>query len=77
MALITSGRAGRGVRGGLRGAREEDAAGEHGRAAEARAGGGDNAVGETAILLHPPLHLVDVSIRVGRGCQQNDSLADG
>ena len=36
-----------------------------------------SAVGETLILLHPPLPSVGVSIRVGRGCQQNDSLADG
>ena len=35
------------------------------------------AVGETVILLHPPLPLVGVSIVVERGCQQNDSLADG
>ena len=35
------------------------------------------AVGETVILLHPPLPLVGVSIGVERGCQQNDSLADG
>ena len=35
------------------------------------------AVGETVILLHPPLPLVGVSIGKNRGCQQNDSLADG
>ena len=36
------------------------------------------AVGETSvILLHPPLPLLGVSIGMGRGCQQNDSLADG
>ena len=28
-------------------------------------------------LLHPPRPLVGVSIRMERGCQQNDSLADG
>ena len=32
------------------------------------------AVGETAILLHPPLPLTGVSIGI---CQQNNSLADG
>ena len=35
------------------------------------------AVGETVILLHPPLPLVGVSIGMERGCQQNDSPADG
>ena len=35
------------------------------------------AVGETVILLHPPLPVVGVSIRMERGCQQNGSLADG
>ena len=35
------------------------------------------AVGETVILLHPPLTLVGVSIGIKRECQQNDSLADG
>ena len=35
------------------------------------------AVGETVILLHPPLPLVGVSIWMERGCQSNDSLADG
>ena len=35
------------------------------------------AVGETVILLHPPLTLVGVSIAMERGRQQNDSLADG
>ena len=35
------------------------------------------AVGETVILLHPPLPLAGVSIRMERGRQQNDSLADG
>ena len=35
------------------------------------------AVGETAIMMHPPLPLVGVSIRMGRERQQNDSLADG
>ena len=35
------------------------------------------AVGETGILLHPPLHLVGVSIETMRECQQHDSLADG
>ena len=35
------------------------------------------AVGETFILLHPLLPLVGVSIEKERGCQQNDSLADG
>ena len=35
------------------------------------------AVGETVILLHPLLPSVGVSIWMERGCQQNDSLADG
>ena len=35
------------------------------------------AVGETVILLHRPLSLVGVSMWVERGCQQNDSLANG
>ena len=36
------------------------------------------AVGESSvILLHPPLLSVGVSIATMRGCQQNDSLADG
>ena len=35
------------------------------------------AVGETFILLRPPLPLVGVSTPMERGCQQNDSLADG
>ena len=35
------------------------------------------AVGETVILLHPPLPLVGVVIWINRGCHQNDSLADG
>ena len=37
------------------------------------------AVGETDILLHPPLPLVAVSIGIGmeRESQQNDSHADG
>ena len=35
------------------------------------------AVGETVILLHSPLPLVGVSIVMERGCQQNDSVADG
>ena len=35
------------------------------------------AVGETVILLHPPPHLVGVSIVMERNRQQNDSLADG
>ena len=37
------------------------------------------AVGETLILLHPPLHslhLVCVSVGMERRCQQNDSLAN-
>ena len=33
------------------------------------------AVGETVILPHPPLPLACVSMSVGKGCQQNDSLA--
>ena len=37
----------------------------------------DLAVGETVILLPPPLPLVGVSMVMERGCQQNDSLADG
>ena len=32
---------------------------------------------ETVILLDPILPLVGVSIGMARGCQQNDSLADG
>ena len=35
------------------------------------------AVGETVILLYPPLPLVGVSIGTKRGRQKNDSLADG
>ena len=35
------------------------------------------AVGETVILLHPPLPLVGVSIAIERERHQNDSLADG
>ena len=35
------------------------------------------AIGETVILLHPPLPLVGVSIAMERERQQNDSLADG
>ena len=35
------------------------------------------AVGETVILLHPPLPSVDVSIGTERERQQNDSVADG
>ena len=35
------------------------------------------AVGETVILLHPPLLLVGVSIGMWMGRQQNDRLADG
>ena len=35
------------------------------------------AVGETGILLQPPLPSVGVSIAMERGRQQNDSLADG
>ena len=35
------------------------------------------AVGATVILLHPPLHPVDVSIGMERACHQNGSLADG
>ena len=35
------------------------------------------AVGETVILLHPPLSLVGVLIGIKRGCHQNESLADG
>ena len=35
------------------------------------------AIGETVILLHPPLPLVGVSIVMERERQQNDSLADG
>ena len=35
------------------------------------------AVGETVILLHPPLHLAGVSIVMGRERQQNDSLVNG
>ena len=35
------------------------------------------AVGETVILLHPPLSVVGVSIAMERDRQQNDSLANG
>ena len=35
------------------------------------------AVGETVILLHPPLPLVGVPIAMERERQQNDSLANG
>ena len=35
------------------------------------------AVGETVVVLHPPLPLVGVSIMMKRRCQQNDNLADG
>ena len=35
------------------------------------------AIGETVILLHPPLPLVGVSIAMERDRQQNDSLANG
>ena len=35
------------------------------------------AVGENVILLHLPLPILGVSIVMERGCQQNDSLADG
>ena len=35
------------------------------------------AVGETGILLHPPLPLVGALTAVERGCQSNNSLADG
>ena len=35
------------------------------------------AVGETVILLHPPLVVVGVSIGMEREHQQNDSLTDG
>ena len=34
-------------------------------------------VGETVILLHPPLPLVGISIRVSKRREQNDCLADG
>ena len=40
--------------------------------------GDDSLRRETAVLLHPPLPLVGVSIGMERGCQHNDStLADG
>ena len=35
------------------------------------------AVGETVILLHPPLPLVGISIETRMERQQNDCLADG
>ena len=35
------------------------------------------AVGETVIVLHPPLPFAGVSIGIKRGCHQNNSLADG
>ena len=35
------------------------------------------AVGETVILLHPPLPLARVLIWINRGCHQHDSLTDG
>ena len=37
----------------------------------------DDLVGETAILLHPPLPLVGVSTVMERERRQNDSLANG
>ena len=43
----------------------------------APASGAGAAVGETVILLHPPLPLVGVSMETTRECQQNDSFADG
>ena len=41
--------------------------------------GAPTAAGDSpAILLHPPLHSVVVSIRTQRGCQQNDkTLVNG
>ena len=45
----------------------------HGR----RDGAGEIAADETVILLRPPLSSGGVSIETMRGCQQNDSLADG
>ena len=42
-----------------------------------RGAGAGLAVGETGILLHPPLHLVGVSIAMERERQQHDSLANG
>ena len=45
--------------------------------ADGSAAGVMPAVGEAAIPLHPPLPLVRASIRIERGWQQNDSLADG
>ena len=41
------------------------------------AGEGRIAVGETVILLHPPLPLVGISIAMERERQQTDSLANG
>ena len=35
------------------------------------------AVGETVILMHPPLPLGGVLIGLKRGCPPNDTLADG
>ena len=35
------------------------------------------AIGETVILLHPPLPLLGVSTVMERGCQQKDSLVNG
>ena len=35
------------------------------------------AVGETVVLLHPPLPLVGVSMAMERERQQNDSLVNG
>ena len=55
--------------GGLRAAELERPQSAHFTAAEA--------LGETVILLHPPLPFAGVSIAMVRGCQQNDSLADG
>ena len=37
----------------------------------------DLAIGETVILLHPPLPLVGVSIGMESERHQNDSLANG
>ena len=45
--------------------------------AEVRHGLARLAIGEVVVLLHLPLPLAGVSIGMERGCQQNDSLADG
>ena len=53
--------------------------GVHRKVLHERADGGvvGLAVGETVILLLPPLHSLGVSTEAMRECQQNNNLADG